>query len=90
MSNGSEIIQSPNFAPNLTRNNPSAEYQNLQNPFKFNDLNYLVWSQLVQTFLKGKGKPSHLIILVPSEDDSKFIAWDKEDSMIMSWLWNSM
>ena len=44
----------------------------------------------MRTSLKGKGKPSHLIILVPSEDDSKFIAWDKEDSMIMSWLWNSM
>ena len=43
-----------------------------------------MWSQLVQTFLKGKGKLSHLIRTVPSEDNPKFIAWDEEESMIMS------
>ena len=47
-------------------------------------------SQVVRTLLKGKGKLNHLIGPVPSEDDPKFIAWDEEDSMIMSWLWNSM
>ena len=25
-----------------------------------------------------------------NEDDSKFAAWEEEDSQIMSWLWNSM
>ena len=84
MSDRSEIIQSSNFAPNLTNINPSVEYQNLQNPFKLNGCNYLVWSQLVRMFLKGKGKLSHLIGPVPSEDNPKFIAWDEEDSMIMS------
>ena len=47
-------------------------------------------AQVVRTLLKGKGKLNHLIGPVPSEDDPKFIAWDEEDSMIMSWLWNSM
>ena len=73
---------------NLTSNNPSAEYQNLQNSFKLNARNYLVWSQLVRTFFKGKGNLSHLIRPVPSKDSPKLIAWDEEDSMIMSWLWN--
>ena len=47
-------------------------------------------AQVVRTLLKGKGKLNHLIGPVPSEDDPKFIAWDEEDSMIMSCLWNSM
>lgn len=26
----------------------------------------------------------------PSEKDPKFASWDEQDSMVMSWLWNSM
>jgi hypothetical protein len=26
----------------------------------------------------------------PSPKDPNFILWDEEDSMIMSWLWNSI
>ena len=53
------------------------------------------WSKLfslvtVKTFLKGKGKLSHLIGLEMSKDDPRFGAWDETDSMIMSWLWNFM
>jgi hypothetical protein len=55
-----------------------------------NGKNYLKWSQLVRTFLKGKGKLSHLLGKGPSTRDSKFDAWDEEYSMVMSWLWNSM
>ena len=33
---------------------------------------------------------SHLIKERPKPNDSKFVAWDEEDSMVMSWLWNSM
>ncbi|RVW44656.1 Retrovirus-related Pol polyprotein from transposon RE1 [Vitis vinifera] len=47
-------------------------------------------SNLVKTFLKGKGKLSHLISPEMSKDDLRFGAWDEADSMIMSWLWNSM
>ena len=76
----SKIILSSNFAPNLTSNNPSVEYQNLQNPLKLSDHNYLVWSLLVWMFLEGKRKLSHLIGHVPSENP-KFIVWDEEDTM---------
>ena len=44
----------------------------------------------MQTFFMGKGKLSHLIRLALSEDNPKFFTWDEEESMILSWLWNSM
>lgn len=43
----------------------------------------------MKTFLKGKGKFSHLNGTGPNEDNPKFPTWDEEDSMIMSWVWNS-
>ncbi|GMP34630.1 hypothetical protein CsSME_00007420 [Camellia sinensis var. sinensis] len=52
--------------------------------------NYLKWSQFVRTFLKGKGKLSHLLGTGPKPEDPKFTEWDEEDSMVMFWLWNSM
>jgi hypothetical protein len=55
-----------------------------------NGRNYLKWSQIVKTFLKGKGKINHLMDNPPSPEDPKFTLWDEEDSMIMSWLWNSI
>ena len=66
------------------------ECQNVQASFRFNDCKYLAWSQLVRTILKSKGKLSHLISPMPSEHYPKIAAWDKKDSMIMSWLWNSI
>ncbi|RVW89560.1 Protein enhanced disease resistance 2 [Vitis vinifera] len=44
----------------------------------------------VRTVLKGKDKLSHLIGIGLGLEDLKFNQWDEEDSMIMSWLWNSM
>ena len=50
------------------------------------------WSQIVRTILilKGKWQISHLDGTGLSSDDPKFQAWDEEDLMIMSWIWNSM
>ena len=48
------------------------------------------WSQIVKTFLKGRGKISHLTDNPPKPENPKFTLWDEEDSMIMSWLWNSI
>ena len=45
---------------------------------------------MVRTFLKGKGKLSHLFGTGPKKGDLRFDTWDEEDSMVMSWLWNSM
>ena len=48
------------------------------------------WSQLVRTHLKGRGKLNYFLGTSPKKGDPKFDMWDKEDSMVMSWLWNSM
>ena len=44
----------------------------------------------MKTCLTGKGKISHLLGMGPEQHDPKFQIWEEEDSMIMSWLWNSM
>ena len=66
------------------------EYQNIQATYKLNRKNYLKWSQLVCTFLKGKGRLSHLLGTGPRREDPWFDAWGEQDSMIMIWLWNSI
>ncbi|XP_071919974.1 uncharacterized protein [Coffea arabica] len=66
------------------------ELQNIQTAYRLNGKNYLKWSQLVRTFLKGKGKLGHLLEIAPDSETAGFEAWEKENSMIMSWLWNFM
>ncbi|XP_073123530.1 uncharacterized protein [Henckelia pumila] len=66
------------------------ELQQIHSAYRLNGKNYLKWSQLVRTTLKGKGKLSHLLGSGPNKKDPKFAAWDEEDSLIMAWLWNSM
>ncbi|XP_071903167.1 uncharacterized protein [Coffea arabica] len=68
----------------------TGDLQNIQAAYRLNGKNYLKWSQFVQTFFKGKGKISHLLGTGPKKGDPKFAAWDEEDSMVMSWLWNSI
>lgn len=67
-----------------------AEFQSLQSAYKLNGKNYLIWSQAVKTYLKGKGKLNHLTEGVPDQKDPNFHTWDETDSMIMFWLWESM
>ncbi|KAK2965727.1 LOW QUALITY PROTEIN: hypothetical protein RJ640_025453, partial [Escallonia rubra] len=74
----------------VTLNQTVGELQNIQYAYRLNGKNYMKWSQLVRTFLKGKGKLSHLLGTGPKKGDPRFDAWDEEDSMVMSWLWNSM
>ena len=64
--------------------------QNIQVAYRVTGKNYLKWSQSVRTYLKGKGKLSHLMGTGPKPEDPKFVAWDEADSMIMSWLWDTM
>lgn len=68
----------------------SNELGMIQLAHHLNGSNYMIWSQVVHTKLKGKGKIHHLINLPPSTDDPRFEAWDVEDALIMSWLWDSM
>jgi len=52
--------------------------------------NYLQWAQLVRATLKGRKKLTHLEGNPPAKTDSKYEDWNDEDSLIMTWLWNSM
>ncbi|RDX58660.1 hypothetical protein CR513_62006, partial [Mucuna pruriens] len=66
------------------------ELPNLVNSYHLDDRNYLQWAQYIHTTLKGRKKLSHIEGNSPPRDDPKFEAWDDEDSLIMTWLWNSM
>ena len=68
----------------------SRELQQINAAYRFDGKNYFIWSQLNQTIFKGKGKISHIIGTGPKKEDTAYAAWDKEDSMIIAWLWSSM
>ena len=56
---------------------------NVRASHRLNGKNYLKWSQVVRTYLKGKGRLSHLLGTGPAKTNPTFGAWDEEDSMIM-------
>ncbi|RDX89134.1 hypothetical protein CR513_29180, partial [Mucuna pruriens] len=66
------------------------EFPNLVRSYCLDDRNYLQWAQYIHTTLKERKKLSHIEGNGPPRDDPKFEAWDDEDSLIMTWLWNSM
>ena len=90
MSEVSETINSATSSMTANNNAVVGELQNIQTTYRLNGKNYLKWSQFIRTYLKGKGKLSHLQGAGPQEGDPKFAAWDEAHSMILSWLWNSM
>ena len=53
----------------IIRPQHSGELQNIQAAYRLDGKNYLKWSQLVHTVLKGKGKISHLMSTVPKLGD---------------------
>ncbi|RVW33967.1 Retrovirus-related Pol polyprotein from transposon TNT 1-94 [Vitis vinifera] len=59
---------------------------------KLNGHNYLQWSQSVLLFIYGKGKDEYLTgeAVMPKTTEPGFRKWKIENSMIMSWLINSM
>ncbi|RDX82741.1 hypothetical protein CR513_36426, partial [Mucuna pruriens] len=66
------------------------ELPNLVSSYRLDDCNYLQWAQYIRTTLKGHKKLSHIEGNSRPRDDPKFEEWDDEDSLIMTWLWNSM
>ncbi|RVW71223.1 Retrovirus-related Pol polyprotein from transposon TNT 1-94 [Vitis vinifera] len=59
---------------------------------KLNGQNFIQWAQSVRIFICGKGKEEYLTgaIVQPKEDDPGYRTWKLENSMVMSWLINSM
>ena len=87
-----EVVETTTIAQSeeIVRSQQSGGLQNIQAAYRLDGKNYLKWSQLVHSMLKGKGKISHLMGIGPKPGDPRFEVWDEEDSMIMAWLWNSM
>ena len=60
--------------------------------FKLNGRNILPWSRSIQMVIRGKGKHGYLdgSIPKPSDTDASYSTWDVNNSLVMSWLINSM
>ncbi|GAV59939.1 UBN2_3 domain-containing protein, partial [Cephalotus follicularis] len=68
----------------------TGDLQNIRATYRLNEKNYLKWSQFVKTYLKRKGRLNHFLGTGPKPGDPEFDMWDEANSMIMSWLWDSM
>ncbi|KAE8723356.1 MORC family CW-type zinc finger protein 3 isoform 2 [Hibiscus syriacus] len=78
-------------SPSITLNTES--FQNISiTSHKLNRNNFLQWSQSVKLFIRGRGKFGYLsgTTTKPAEEDEESERWEAENSMIMSWLINSM
>lgn len=78
-------------SPSIPLNTES--FQNLSiTSHKLNGNNFLQWSQSVKLFIRGRGKFDYLTgtNARPTEEDEGSERWEAENSMIMSWLINSM
>lgn len=76
----SEIAETTATTPSqeIVPSQQPGESQNIQAAYRLNGKNYLNWSQLVRTLLKGKGKINHLMGTGPKPGDPRFGAWDEE------------
>lgn len=57
-----------------------------------NGYNFLCWSQSVRMYIRGRGKIGYLARKkpTPTKEDLTYATWDAENSMVMTWLVNSM
>ena len=59
---------------------------------RLNGDNFLRWSQSVRMYIRGQGKIGYITgdKKAPAANDPMFDKWDAENSMVMTWLVNSM
>ncbi|XP_059638929.1 uncharacterized protein LOC132281222 [Cornus florida] len=72
---------------------PNADSHSVQiTNIRFNGDNYLRWSQSVQMYIRGRGKIGYLTgdKKAPVSEDPMYVTWDAKNSMVMTWLVNSM
>ena len=78
---------------NLPPITPPTEHHPLKiTNIKLNGVNFLRWSLSVQMNIRDRGKLGYLNgeKIKPAETDAQYAFWDAENSMVMSWLVNSM
>ena len=61
-------------------------------PVKLDGTNYLAWSRSYLLFIQARGLQGYVIgdSLKPEITSSNYIQWESENSLVMSWLINSM
>ncbi|XP_073272345.1 uncharacterized protein [Primulina huaijiensis] len=94
-SSESTTIPQPSSQPTVTRDlqKTTSDSHPVQiTTIKLNGDNFLRWSQSVRMYIRGRGKMGYLTgdKKALSEDDPMYATWDAENSMVMTWLVNSM
>ena len=93
----SEITETSN--PTLTPTNTSNTQNHTSDShciqitsIRLNGDNFLRWSQSVRMYIRGRGKIGYLTgdKKEPATTDPAHATWDAENSMVMTWLVNSM
>ena len=84
---GSEASSKPNKSNNHI-DNPTLQITTE----KLNGNFFLEWSLSAKLFLRSKKKMGYILgtVKIPKNSDPLYESWDSENSMIMSWLLNSM
>ncbi|XP_038714646.1 uncharacterized protein LOC120008414 isoform X1 [Tripterygium wilfordii] len=57
---------------------------------KFDGSNYLLWAWLMEMAISAKGKFKYISCDPPPCDSEEFKEWKSDNSLVMTWLWNSM
>ena len=59
---------------------------------KLNGVNYSLWSQVVETFVAGRGKLGYVMgkILEPSTNDASYGKCSMENAIVKGWLISAM
>ncbi|KAJ9700568.1 hypothetical protein PVL29_006057 [Vitis rotundifolia] len=100
----SDISNESTTVPQSSLNNPiitdsskisptTSESHSIQiTTIRLNGDNFLRWSQSVRMYIRGRGKMGYLTgeKKAPAVDDPNYAIWDAENSMVMTWLVNSM
>ncbi|CAH9061552.1 unnamed protein product, partial [Cuscuta europaea] len=58
--------------------------------YRLNGRNYLGWSKLVYTLLRGKDLEDYLTVSTPEEGEIDAAIWEKTNANVRVWLWDSM
>ena len=87
VSDNTSVIASSKIGGSSTKSHPVQI-----TTIRLNGDNFLRWSQAVRMYIRGRGKMGYLTgeKKPPAEDDAAYVTWDAENSMVMTWLVNSM
>ena len=86
-------VSSSTSATKPATQNPNTESHPVQiTTIRLNGDNFLRWSQSVRMYIRGRGKIGYLTgqKAAPATEDPMYATWDAENSMVMTWLVNSM